>query len=62
MYCDPYRDAIQELADGTLGPVRRAELQTHLDHCDACRALARDLRKIREAAASLDQPAPPERV
>ena len=62
MHCNQYADAIQELADGTLGPVRRAELQTHLDHCDACRALAADLRKIRDAAASLDQPAPPERV
>jgi Putative zinc-finger len=62
MYCNQYAEAIQELADGTLGPVRRAELQTHLDHCDACRALAADLRRIRDAAASLDQPAPPERV
>jgi len=62
MYCNQYRDAIQELADGTLGPVRRAELQTHLDHCDACRALAADLRKIREAAATLDHPAPPAHV
>ena len=62
MYCNQYAEAIQELADGTLGPVRRAELQTHLDHCDACRALAADLRKIRDAAASLDQPEPPERV
>ena len=62
MHCDQYRETIQELADGTLGPVRRAELQTHLEQCDACRALAADLRKIREAAALLDQPAPPERV
>ena len=62
MFCKQYAEAIQELADGTLGPVRRAELQTHLDHCDACRALAADLQKIREAAVSLDQPVPPERV
>jgi hypothetical protein len=62
MYCNQYSDAIQELADGTLGPVRRAELQTHLDTCDACRALAADLQKIRDAAAALDHPAPPNRV
>ena len=62
MYCDQYRETIQELADGTLGPVRRAELQTHLDQCDACTALAADLRKIREAAAALDHPAPPAHV
>jgi len=62
MHCLHYRDAIQEMADGTLGPIRRAELQTHLDHCEACRALAADLRKIREAAAALDHPAPPAHV
>lgn len=62
MHCNQYKEAIQDLADGTLGPVRRAELQTHLDHCDACRALGADLRKIRNAAASLDRPAPPDRV
>ncbi|CAN5659079.1 hypothetical protein BH18ACI5_BH18ACI5_16130 [soil metagenome] len=62
MYCNQYREAIQELADGTLGPVRRAELQTHLDHCDACRALSADLRKIRDTAATLDHPAPPAHV
>ncbi|MEO6214063.1 MAG: zf-HC2 domain-containing protein [Vicinamibacterales bacterium] len=58
MYCNQYRDAIQELADGTLGPVRRAELQTHLDQCDACRALSADLRSIRDAAAHLDTRTP----
>lgn len=62
MYCNQYSDAIQELADGTLGAVRRAELQTHLDTCDACRALAADLQKIRAAAAALDHPTPPDRV
>ena len=62
MYCNQYREAIQELADGTLGPVRRAELQTHLDQCEACRALAADLRTIRDTAAALEQPVPPAHV
>jgi anti-sigma factor RsiW len=62
MYCKQYRDVIQELVDGTLGPVRRAELQTHLDQCDDCRALVADLKKIRETAASFEHPAPPDRV
>jgi hypothetical protein len=62
MYCNQYREAIQELAEGTIGPVRRAELQTHLDQCDGCRTLAADLRKIREAASALDHPAPPAHV
>ena len=62
MYCPNYVEAIQELADGTLGPVRRAALQTHLDQCDGCRALAADLQKIRAAAASLDAVRPPDHV
>lgn len=62
MECDRYRDAILELADGTLGPVRRAELQTHLDICDDCRTLVQDLQKIRTAAESLDASQPPEHV
>ena len=59
---DRYRDAIQELADGTLGPLRRSELQQHLDECPACRAFADDMRRIRDLAQSLDRPAPPDRV
>lgn len=62
MSCTRYREAIHELVDGTLGPVRRAELQTHLDRCDACRALAADLQKIRQAAASLDTVQPRDHV
>ena len=62
MHCKQYRDVIQELVEGTLGPVRRAELQTHLDQCDDCRALAADLQKIRDAASSLRRPLPPQHV
>lgn len=62
MDCSQYREAIQELVDGTLGPIRRAELQTHLDSCDACRALAADLEKIRDAAGSLGTIKPPDHV
>jgi hypothetical protein len=62
MVCERYRDAIHELADGTLGPLRRAELDAHLDLCDGCRALADDLLKIRRATDALEHPAPPDRV
>ena len=62
MECRHYREAIQELADGTLGPVRRAELQTHLDACAACRALAADLQTIRRTAHDLDVTRPPDHV
>jgi hypothetical protein len=60
MDCAKYRDAIQELADGTLGSIRKAELQMHLDQCPDCRALAADLIKIRDAASGLEPIEPPE--
>jgi anti-sigma factor RsiW len=50
---EQYLNAIQELVDGTLGSIRRAELEMHLQQCDDCRALLEDLRKIRDAAAAL---------
>lgn len=62
MRCSDYTEALQDLADGTLGPVRRAELQTHLDGCDDCRALAADLQKIRLAARTLESVPPPDYV
>ena len=58
MSCPNYRDALQELADGTLGPIRRAELQVHLDSCARCRSLASDLVRIKDLAASLDRLSP----
>jgi hypothetical protein len=62
MHCQRYADAIQEMVDGTLGPIRRSELQIHLDQCDGCRALLQDLERIRDLAASLDRPIVPNRV
>jgi hypothetical protein len=55
MQCARYRASIQELADGTLGPIRRAELQQHLDECASCRRLADDLRLIADTAGSLGE-------
>ena len=60
--CDRYLNAIQERVDGTLGPIRRAELELHLETCDACRALAADLEEIAGTARSLDVMVPPDRV
>jgi hypothetical protein len=62
MTCERYRQSIQELIDGTLGPIRKAELELHLDQCDDCRAFADDLRRIRDLAGSLDELEPPDRV
>jgi anti-sigma factor RsiW len=60
--CERYLNAIQELVDGTLGPIRRAELELHLESCDACRALAEDLQAIAAAAQSLEPLTPPDRT
>ncbi len=62
MDCSRYHDEIQALADGTLGPIRRAQLQVHLDDCRACRELAADLVRIRNLAATLDRVEPPDAV
>jgi anti-sigma factor RsiW len=62
MECTRYRESIHDLVDGTIGPIRRAELQRHLESCAECRALVTDLQVIRDAAASLDRLEPPSRV
>jgi anti-sigma factor RsiW len=60
--CERYLNAIQELVDGTLGPIRRAELELHLESCDACRALAEDLQALATAAQALEPLTPPGRT
>jgi anti-sigma-K factor RskA len=62
MACTRYLTQIQEMVDGTLGAIRRAELEMHLDQCEDCRALLDDLRRIRDAAGSLDELQAPDRV
>jgi hypothetical protein len=62
MACERYLNAIQDLADGTLGSIRRAELQLHLEQCEPCRRLAEDLSRIHDLAGSLELSAPPDRV
>jgi len=53
---------LQELVDGTLGAIRSAELQQHLDSCPECRALHDDLRRIHDAAAALRPVVPPDHI
>jgi anti-sigma factor RsiW len=60
MACSQYLTSIQEYVDGTLGPIRRAELDQHLAGCDACRALAADLERIRDGASSMRNVPPPD--
>jgi anti-sigma factor RsiW len=58
----PYRESIHELVDGTIGSIRRAELQRHLADCAECRAWLADMEAIRDAARSLDPLEPPDGV
>jgi anti-sigma factor RsiW len=62
MGCAQYLNSIQEMVDGTLGAIRRSELEQHLEACDACRALLDDLQRVRRAAAALPSAPPPDRV
>jgi anti-sigma factor RsiW len=62
MACQQYLNSVHELVDGTIGAIRRAELEQHLDGCDACRALVSDLERIRDAAGALPEMRPPDRV
>ena len=57
-----YRESIHELIDGTIGSIRRAELQRHLADCAECRAFLADMEAIRDAAASLEPLEPPDGV
>jgi anti-sigma factor RsiW len=53
-------ERIQELIDGTLGAIRRSELEQHLAECEECRAIKADLERVRAAAAALPRLAPPD--
>ena len=62
MACEQHLTWIQEKVDGTIGSIRRAQLDQHLDECAACRALYEDLQRIYDAAANLPALAPPDRA
>jgi anti-sigma factor RsiW len=62
MHSERYQNSIADFVDGTITPIRRVELETHLAECAECRALVADLEKIRDAAGGLDDLVPPDRV
>ena len=59
MSCEDYNEAIGELVDGSIRPKAKEAVQRHLQTCQSCRSLVADLRRIREAAASLPPTTPP---
>jgi anti-sigma factor RsiW len=62
MACQQYLNSIHESVDGTIGSIRRAELEMHLDQCAECRALRDDLQRIHDAAAALPRLEAPARA
>ena len=54
-----YRESIHELIDGTIGAIRRAELERHLEDCGECRTFLADMEAIRQTTDSLDRLEPP---
>ena len=52
------RYEISAYVDGDLDAARRAEVEAHLAGCEACAALAADLRGLAVAAAALEDRAP----
>ena len=57
-----YRESIHELIDGTIGAIRRTELERHLDECAECRSFLADMKAIRQATDSLEPLDPPDGV
>lgn len=57
-----YLESMHELVDGTIGAIRRAELERHLADCAECRSVLADLEAIRNAAGTLDPLEPPDGV
>lgn len=51
--CDDAQALMPDLLDGTLSDTQRAPYQAHVAECAECRALAVDLAKIRDDAATL---------
>jgi anti-sigma factor RsiW len=62
MACEKYLNSIHERVDGTIGSIRRVELEMHLGDCEACRALLDDVQRIHDAAAALPGLEAPDRV
>ena len=60
--CGEIETAIGEWIEGSLGSGRRLHVETHVAACVHCRALADDLRQIRDTAQALGDPVPPAHV
>ena len=62
MTCDDVLLFVDDYVDGACDEVTTASVRHHLQGCPACRAMAEDLTRIREAARALGPVAPPAHV
>lgn len=60
--CEDVQPRLSELADGALDGAQAAAVRAHLAACDACRGVAADLDRLRDAAAALGPVTPPDHV
>ncbi len=60
--CQEINERLSLFIDGALDPRDRAAVAAHLDTCEACRGVVRDLERVRAAARQLGPIAPPDHV
>ena len=60
--CREIEARLSRCLDGELSPEERADVETHLDGCAACRGVMRDLERVRRAAGALGPVAPPDHL
>lgn len=60
--CDVIEPRLSELLDGGLPPDDLRQVETHLETCERCRGIRRDLERVRRAARSLAPVPPPAHV
>lgn len=62
MNCERYLDLLSARLDGALTQEEERELMQHLQDCDACRAIARELEDIHSALADATRVQPPKEL
>lgn len=62
MTCERFAEIAGDLVDGRLDAATERAAERHAEGCEACRALAADLRTLAAAAFTLDRLEPPARV
>ena len=60
--CRDIQPRLSAYVDGVLPAPERADVVRHLDQCDACRGVVRDLERLREAARNLGPMHPPDHI